>query len=135
MTTSTKYNNLRLVSNSNSSLSEATPSLIQIENLKLCYGKQTIFEHINLPIFQKKINTLIGPSGCGKSSLLHSIIRLTDHEEKARLTGSIYLEKQNIVSPKMDLIQLRRNIAMIFQRPVPFPMSIRKNFEIPLYNL
>ena len=105
---------------------------INIENLSLSYGKQTVFEPLSLPIYQNHINALIGPSGCGKSSLLNTIVRLTDYQNNANVKGQIHVNSENVLDDSTDLISLRQNIGMIFQKPMPFPMSIRKNFELPL---
>lgn len=111
---------------------ETLPAFINIQNLSLTIAGQTIFESLSLPIYKNHINALIGPSGCGKSSLLNAIIRLTDYINKAEIKGNIQVENLNTLDPDVDLIKLRRKIGMIFQKPVPFPMSIRKNFELPL---
>lgn len=108
------------------------PALINIENFSLSYDKQPVLESLSLPVYKNHINTLIGPSGCGKSSLLNSIIRLTDYHDNAKLEGSINIEGKNILETSTDLLSLRQNIGMVFQKPMPFPMSIRKNFELPL---
>lgn len=107
------------------------PAHIHIENLTLNIGEQTIFESLSLPIYEKRINTLIGPSGCGKSSLLNCITRLSDYNN-SKLSGTITLDGHNLLDNKTDLIKLRRKVGMIFQKPLPFPMSIRKNFALPL---
>lgn len=104
---------------------------ISIENLTLKINKQTIFDSLTLPIYQNHINTLIGPSGCGKSSLLNCITRLSDYNSSS-VEGEILVDNKDILSKNTDLISLRRKIGMIFQKPVPFPMSIRKNFALPL---
>lgn len=107
------------------------PTHINIENLSLIINKQLIFDSLNLPVYKNHINTLIGPSGCGKSSLLNCITRLSDYN-KAKVEGQILIDENNILDKKIDLIALRRKVGMIFQKPVPFPMSIRKNFSLPL---
>ncbi len=107
-------------------------TLIEIKNLSLNIDQQAIFSNISIPIYSKHINVLIGPSGCGKSSLLNAIIRLTDFTKDAHLQGEILVANKNILNPNCNLIELRKKVAMIFQKPTPFPMSIYKNFEIPL---
>ena len=111
---------------------DALPTFIDIQNLKLSISNQIIFESINLPIYKNHVNALIGPSGCGKSSLLNTITRLTDYYENAKIEGQVHIENEDVFSPETDLIKLRRKVGMIFQKPVPFPLSIRKNFELPL---
>jgi len=108
------------------------PSYIEIQNLSLRISQQPIFESLSLPIYRNHINALIGPSGCGKSSLLNCITRLTDHYDNATLEGNIFVNGVDVLNSSADLIHLRRNVGMIFQKPVPFALSIRKNFELPL---
>ena len=107
------------------------PTHINIEDVSLKIDDEIIFDSLNLPIYKNRINALIGPSGCGKSSLLNCITRLSDHTN-SHVEGRILIEGNDILSKKTDLISLRRKIGMIFQKPVPFPMSIRKNFALPL---
>ncbi|MDH3326870.1 MAG: phosphate ABC transporter ATP-binding protein [Gammaproteobacteria bacterium] len=107
------------------------PTHISIENLSLKIDTQIIFDKLSLPIYENRINTLIGPSGCGKSSLLNCITRLSDYNNSS-LEGKIILDNNDLLHKKTDLIKLRRKVGMIFQKPVPFPMSIRKNFALPL---
>jgi len=111
---------------------EALPTYIDIQDLKLSISEQIIFESLTLPIYKNHVNALIGPSGCGKSSLLNTITRLTDYTDNIKIEGKIYIDEKNILNSDVDLIKLRRKVGMIFQKPVPFPLSIRKNFELPL---
>jgi len=111
---------------------DTLPTFIDIKSLKLSISNQVVFESITLPIYKNHVNALIGPSGCGKSSLLNSITRLTDYTDNVILEGEINIDQQDVLSPEIDLIKLRRKVGMIFQKPVPFPLSIRKNFELPL---
>jgi len=107
------------------------PTYINIEKLTLNINKQTIFNSLTLPIYENRINTLIGPSGCGKSSLLNCITRLSDYNNSV-VNGQIIIDQHDLINNKTDLIALRKKVGMIFQKPVPFPMSIRKNFALPL---
>jgi len=90
-------------------------------------------KNVNLPIYEKKITALIGPSGCGKSTLLRSLNRIHDLYPGNRYEGEIHLKNgdktQNILNLKgeEELIKLRRRVGMIFQKPVPFPMSVYDN--------
>lgn len=110
---------------------EQLPALINIENLSLSIENKKIFDSISLPIYKNKINALIGPSGCGKSSLLNCLTRLSDYTNSS-VTGNITIDNVNIHQKSVDIIALRKKIGMIFQKPIPFPMSIRKNFSLPL---
>lgn len=87
---------------------------------------------VNLPIAENKVTALIGPSGCGKSTLLRSINRIHDLYPGNRYEGEILFNGQNILDPKVDLIDLRIKIGMIFQQPTAFPMSIKDNVEYGL---
>ncbi|MEX2365455.1 MAG: phosphate ABC transporter ATP-binding protein, partial [Pseudohongiellaceae bacterium] len=110
---------------------DPTPHL-HVENLSIHYGNQTVLEDVSLDIYKGCITALIGPSGCGKTSFLSSLNRLTDLIPAARVSGSIYIEDQDIHSAQMDVMSLRRRVGMIFQRPNPFPLTIRRNLELPL---
>jgi phosphate transport system ATP-binding protein len=105
---------------------------ISIRDLALHYGQKAAFEHVNLDIHAGCITALIGPSGCGKTSLLSSINRMTDLLPGCRLDGRIMMGGQDLLEPTVDVQQLRRRIGMVFQRPNPFPLSIRRNIEMPL---
>jgi phosphate transport system ATP-binding protein len=106
--------------------------LISIENLSLRYGTKAAFEGVNLNIHAGCITALIGPSGCGKTSLLSSINRLTDLTPNCTLQGRIMMGGSDLLAPTVDVQQLRRRIGMVFQRPNPFPLSIRRNVEMPM---
>jgi phosphate transport system ATP-binding protein len=106
--------------------------LIGIENLTLRYGTKLAFEAVNFDVQAGCITALIGPSGCGKTSLLSSINRMTDLTPNCTLEGRIMMDGRNLLDPTVDVQQLRRRIGMVFQRPNPFPLSIRRNIEMPL---
>jgi phosphate transport system ATP-binding protein len=78
------------------------------------------------------VTALVGPSGCGKTSLLMTLNRLTDLVPSATITGRLFLGDQNVLDPQLDVIHHRRRVGMIFQKPNPFPLSIRKNLQFPL---
>lgn len=100
---------------------------IKIEDLNLFYGEFHALKNINLDIEKNKITALIGPSGCGKSSFLKTINRMNDLVESSKVQGKILVDSQDIYSPSTDLIELRKDIGMVFQKPNPFPMSIYDN--------
>ncbi|NLK45044.1 MAG: phosphate ABC transporter ATP-binding protein [Treponema sp.] len=100
---------------------------IEIKNLDLYYGTFQALKNINLNIAQNKITSFIGPSGCGKSTLLKSINRMNDMIPECHITGEIIMDSNNILSPKIDVNLLRKNVGMVFQKPNPFPMSIYDN--------
>ena len=105
---------------------------IEIDQLSLHYGKKPAFQDVTLSINKGCITALVGPSGCGKTSFLTCLNRLTDLIPGARVTGSIRLNDLDVLAPQTDVIRLRRRVGMIFQKPNPFPFSIRKNLEFPL---
>jgi phosphate transport system ATP-binding protein len=100
---------------------------IDIRNMKLWYGEKQTLHDVTLPIKKNAITALIGPSGCGKSTLLRSINRMNDLVEGCRMEGSMMFDGMNIISPDIDVNTLRVRIGMVFQKPNPFPMSIREN--------
>lgn len=100
---------------------------IDITNINLWYGqKQALFD-VDLPIKKNAITALIGPSGCGKSTLLRSINRMNDLVEGCRIEGNMMFHGDNLYDPAVDINSLRTRIGMIFQKPNPFPMTIREN--------
>ena len=100
--------------------------------LTLHYPGKTAFRDVTFPVNAGAITALVGPSGCGKSSLLQSLNRLTDLVPGCRLEGSITLGGTDISAPGTDLIALRRRVGLIFQKPTPFPTTIRRNLDFPL---
>ena len=105
---------------------------IDINQLSLHYGQKPAFHDVTLSINQGCITALAGPSGCGKTSFLTSLNRLTDLIPGCRLSGRIHLDGLDVLAPHTDVIRLRRRVGMIFQKPNPFPFSIKKNLEFPL---
>lgn len=105
---------------------------LAIHNLSVQYGQKTVLNGVSLAIQRGCITALIGPSGCGKTSFLSSLNRLVDMVPGCAVSGSILLDGEEILTPKTDVLMLRRRIGMIFQRPNPFPLSIRRNLDMPL---
>jgi len=106
--------------------------IIETHQLNLFYGTFHALIDINLSIEAQKITALIGPSGCGKSTLVRVFNRMNDLIEGASATGQVLVGNENIYSPETNLIELRRKIGMVFQRPNPFPLSIYKNITFGL---
>jgi len=100
---------------------------IVIKDLSLNYGEKQVLKNINQEIEEKKITAIIGPSGCGKSTLLRCINRMNELIPDAKITGQILFDKRNIYDPDTDVIEIRRKIGMVFQRPNPFPKTIYDN--------
>jgi phosphate transport system ATP-binding protein len=100
---------------------------IRTRKLNLWYGTfQALFD-VDLDIRQGMITSLIGPSGCGKSTFLRSVNRINERLGYARIEGSIEVLDKNIYDPDVELVQVRKQIGMVFQRPNPLPISIRDN--------
>ncbi len=102
---------------------------LEVKDLNFSYGDFRALKNINLNIPTKKITALIGPSGCGKTTLLRCFNRMHDLYPGSRYEGAIIFHPDgiNIASPHIDLLDLRRRIGMVFQRPNPFPKSIFEN--------
>ena len=101
--------------------------ILDIRNINLWYGeKQALFD-VSMPVKKNEITALIGPSGCGKSTLLRSINRMNDLIDGCRIEGTMMYHGENIYAPDADVNGIRKRIGMIFQKPNPFPMSIRDN--------
>jgi len=100
---------------------------IDVEHLNLLYGRKLALSDINVSINERQITALIGPSGCGKSSFLRCLNRMNDTIRGARVEGKVMLDGDNIYAPDVDVVDLRRRVGMVFQRPNPFPQSIFDN--------
>jgi phosphate transport system ATP-binding protein len=106
--------------------------VLAIDQFCLWYGpKQALFD-VTLPISRGKITAVIGPSGCGKSTLLRSVNRLNDLVDNLRISGDMRLNNESIYGRSVDVIELRKRMGMVFQKPNPFPMSIYENVVYPL---
>jgi phosphate transport system ATP-binding protein len=91
------------------------------------YGeKQALFD-VDLDIYENEVTALIGPSGCGKSTFLRCLNRMNDTIDNCRVTGKITLDDEDIYDPKIDVVELRARVGMVFQKPNPFPKSIYEN--------
>jgi len=101
-------------------------SKFSISNLNLFYGDFQALKNIDMDIPEKEITAFIGPSGCGKSTLLKTLNRMNDLVEGVKITGQITLDGKDIFND-IDVIQLRKRVGMVFQKPNPFPMSIYDN--------
>ena len=100
---------------------------IQVRNLELFYGDNKALKNINLDIESKKVTALIGPSGCGKSTFLRSINRMNDLIEGVKYEGTIEFDGKNIFDSDSDIVELRKKVGMVFQKPNPFPKTIYEN--------
>ena len=100
---------------------------IRTTDLNLWYGTFQALYDINLNIAKGRITSLIGPSGCGKSTFLRSVNRINERLGYVRIDGQIDVFGQNIYDPAVELLQVRKQVGMVFQRPNPLPISIREN--------
>ncbi|OPZ93084.1 MAG: Phosphate import ATP-binding protein PstB 3 [candidate division TA06 bacterium ADurb.Bin417] len=110
---------------------------IAIERLNLHYGNFQALREINAAFPAGRITALIGPSGCGKSSLLRCLNRMNDLVPGVRVEGRIRLDGEEISRPEIDLVGLRKRVGMVFQKPNPFPLSVRENvtYGLRIHNL
>ncbi|MFC4334013.1 phosphate ABC transporter ATP-binding protein PstB [Salininema proteolyticum] len=105
----------------------APDTIAQLSDVSIYYGSNHAVRDVAMPIAENQITAMIGPSGCGKSTVLRSINRMNDLIPGARVTGSITFAGQDIYSPQVDPIAVRRHIGMVFQKANPFPKSIFDN--------
>jgi len=102
-------------------------SKLETCDLRLYYGDLEALQGISMHVEERRITALIGPSGCGKSTFLRCFNRMNDTIPGARVAGQALLDGQDIYAPDVDVVELRRRIGMVFQRPNPFPQSIYDN--------
>jgi phosphate transport system ATP-binding protein len=105
----------------------ATDTVLKTDNLSVFYGNFKAVRDVNLNIYKNKITAFIGPSGCGKSTVLRCFNRLNDLIPGAHIEGRITFQDSDIYDRRVDPVELRRRIGMVFQRPNPFPKSIYEN--------
>ncbi|HKQ63004.1 MAG TPA: phosphate ABC transporter ATP-binding protein PstB [Candidatus Polarisedimenticolaceae bacterium] len=106
--------------------------VLEIERFSLWYGRTQALFDVTLPIPAGKVTALIGPSGCGKSTLIRSVNRLNDLVDGVRIAGDMRLAGDSIYGARVDVIELRKRMGMVFQKSNPFPMSIYENVIYPL---
>jgi phosphate transport system ATP-binding protein len=106
--------------------------VLRVGRFCLWYGKSQALHSIDMIVPRGRVTALIGPSGCGKSTLLRSVNRLNDLIDGVRVTGEMVLNGRPVYSPDVDVIDLRKRMGMVFQKPNPFPMSIYENVVYPL---
>ncbi len=101
--------------------------IIEVKGLDFFYGRFQALKNINLSIEPQKITALIGPSGCGKTTFLRSLNRMNDLIEDVHIQGHVHIDGADIYKKGTDLLKLRKKVGMVFQRPNPFPLSVRDN--------
>jgi phosphate transport system ATP-binding protein len=109
----------------------ASPSVANVKmmaaGLNVYYGEKQALDDISIDIHSKQITALIGPSGCGKTTFLRCLNRMNDLVDSCRVTGRITLDNEDIYSPDVDVVSLRGQVGMVFQKPNPFPKSVFEN--------
>jgi phosphate transport system ATP-binding protein len=100
-------------------------SALRTEGLNLYYGAFHGLKNVDFDVFRNSITALIGPSGCGKSTLLRCFNRMNDLIDDVKITGNLFVNDRHI--GEMDVIELRKRVGMVFQRPNPFPFSVYEN--------
>jgi len=106
---------------------EVTDAVIEVRDLNLWYGKKQALGNVSLRIPRNQVTALIGPSGCGKSTLLRCMNRMNDLIAGVRVSGELLIDGTNIYDPRVDPVEIRRVVGMVFQKPNPFPKSIYEN--------
>lgn len=105
---------------------------IKAEDINFFYGRHRALTNINLDIYEKRVTAIIGPSGCGKSTFIRLINRMNELVPNTSLSGSIYIDGQDIFSGGVDPVEIRRRVGMVFQKPNPFAKSIFENIAYGL---
>lgn len=105
---------------------------IEVENLNFYYANNLILKNINVFFSRNSATAIIGPSGCGKTTFIRLLNRMNDLIPQARIEGNILLDGRSIYDPDMDVVELRRLVGMVFQKPNPFPKSIYENISYGL---
>jgi phosphate transport system ATP-binding protein len=105
---------------------------IEIKDVNFFYGNTHALKNINLKIYENQVTAIIGPSGCGKSTFIRLINRMNDLIPHSRLEGRILLDGKDIYGADIDIVNLRRQVGMVFQKPNPFPKSVFENIAYGL---
>ena len=119
--------NITIETQSQVAISDKTENKMEVRAVNVYYGKFQALTGINMTIAASKITAIIGPSGCGKSTLLRSFNRMNDLVGNARVDGQILLDGTDINAAGVDVVDVRRRVGMVFQKPNPFPKSIYDN--------
>ncbi len=100
---------------------------IEVEDLNVYFDELHILKGVSLKIPKNAVTSLIGPSGCGKSTFIRTLNRMNDLISTFKMDGTVLLDGENIYNPKVDVVDLRKRVGMVFQKPNPFPKSIFDN--------
>ncbi len=104
-----------------------SPVKIETQSLNFYYGDKPALKDLNIRCYENRVTAIIGPSGCGKSTFIRALNRMNDVIPGTRLDGRILLDGQNIHDPRVDVVELRKKVGMVFQKPNPFPKSVFDN--------
>lgn len=104
--------------------------VFDLQNVNMFYGKVQAIHNLNIKFYKNKVTALIGPSGCGKSTVLRALNRMNDFIEDFRLEGKVFLDGEDIYDPKVDPVEIRLRVGMVFQTPNPFPKTIYENIAL-----
>ncbi len=110
----------------------AEQPILEIDEFSLWYGPKQALFNVTMPVPHGKVTAIIGPSGCGKSTLLRCVNRMNDLIDGVRIDGDMRVSGDSIYAKGVDVIELRKRMGMVFQKPNPFPMSIFDNVVYPL---
>ena len=111
---------------------ESCNAKIQARNLDFYYGPVRALKNVTIDCYDRKVTAIIGPSGCGKSTFIRTLNRMNDVIPGARVEGKILIDGSDIHAPDVDVVELRRRVGMVFQKPNPFPKSIFDNIAYGL---
>lgn len=100
---------------------------IEANNLNVYFDESQVLKDVNIKIHKNTITAIIGPSGCGKSTFIRTLNRMNDLIPGFRMEGEVLLDDENIYDPKVDVVDLRKRVGMVFQKPNPFPKSVFDN--------
>ena len=128
-TISQKPGSLQDIARNKSEADQTAPTSPKVlaENVDFYYGSFQALKAINIVVPNRQVTALIGPSGCGKSTFLRTLNRMNDLIDGTRLTGKITVDSEDIYDRRVDVVDLRKRVGMVFQKPNPFPMSIYDN--------
>lgn len=105
---------------------------MEVHSLSVAYGGAVALTDVTIGLAAREITAIIGPSGCGKSTFLGALNRMVELTPRARVTGRVLLDGHDIYGPEVNVTHLRRRVGMIFQKPAPFPLTIRRNITLAL---
>jgi phosphate transport system ATP-binding protein len=108
-------------------MSKQTNIKMDVQNLNLWYDTKQALKDVSMPILENKVTAIIGPSGCGKSTLIRCLNRMNDIIDKCRVKGSVFMDGKDIYGKNADVVELRKKVGMVFQKPNPFPKTIYEN--------